>query len=213
MARPSEVGVGQNVQHQRASGVSPCFHLGLLLPPPPHLFVASNRHRALSQRQRAPQMETHQSSQLTQWVSTSTRVILRACPLDQSSGGSFCLPTLGARSEGVHVVPEFEPKHWLPSHQLTWVCAQTPVERLLSSWKGPFCTSMIVRGRVGVLFGGFGQKIEGDSWFTWWFNHLIIYQGHLFPLKGRLCLVEFDSPRIIVILGEEARGRQKRLKA
>ena len=22
----------------------------------------------------------------------------------------------------------------VPSHQLTWVCAQTPVERLLSSW-------------------------------------------------------------------------------
>ena len=42
---------------------------------------------------------------------------------------------------------------------------------------------MLVGGRVGVLFGGFGQKIEGDSWFTWWFNHLIIYQGHLFPLK------------------------------
>ena len=26
----------------------------------------------------------------------------------------------------------------LPSHQLTWVCAQTPVERLLSSWKKSF---------------------------------------------------------------------------
>ena len=24
---------------------------------------------------------------------------------------------------------------------------------------------------IGVLFG-FGGKIEGDSWFTWWFNHL-----------------------------------------
>ena len=38
-----------------------------------------------------------------------------------------------------------EPTHSLPqiiSLQLTWVCAQTPV-RLLSSWKGPFCTSML----------------------------------------------------------------------
>ena len=25
---------------------------------------------------------------------------------------------------------------------------------------------------VGVLFGCFGRKIDGDSWFTWWFNHL-----------------------------------------
>ena len=25
---------------------------------------------------------------------------------------------------------------------------------------------------IGVLFGCFGRKIEGDSWFTWWFNHL-----------------------------------------
>ena len=22
---------------------------------------------------------------------------------------------------------------------------------------------------IGVLFGGFGRKINGDSWFTWWF--------------------------------------------
>ena len=26
--------------------------------------------------------------------------------------------------------------------------------------------------RIGVLFGCFGRKIDGDSWFTWWFNHL-----------------------------------------
>ena len=26
--------------------------------------------------------------------------------------------------------------------------------------------------RRGVLFGCFGRKIDGDSWFTWWFNHL-----------------------------------------
>ena len=29
---------------------------------------------------------------------------------------------------------------------------------------------------IGVLFffrgGGFGGNIDGDSWFTWWFNHL-----------------------------------------
>ena len=23
---------------------------------------------------------------------------------------------------------------------------------------------------MGVLFGSFGGKIDGDSWFTWWFN-------------------------------------------
>ena len=26
--------------------------------------------------------------------------------------------------------------------------------------------------RIGVLFGCFGRKMDGDSWFTWWFNHL-----------------------------------------
>ena len=25
---------------------------------------------------------------------------------------------------------------------------------------------------IGVLFGDFGRKIGGDSWFTGWFNHL-----------------------------------------
>ena len=25
---------------------------------------------------------------------------------------------------------------------------------------------------IGVLFGCFGRNIDGDSWFTWWFNHL-----------------------------------------
>ena len=25
---------------------------------------------------------------------------------------------------------------------------------------------------IGVLFGCFGREIDGDSWFTWWFNHL-----------------------------------------
>ena len=25
---------------------------------------------------------------------------------------------------------------------------------------------------IGVLFGWFGRTIEGDSWFTWWFNYL-----------------------------------------
>ena len=24
----------------------------------------------------------------------------------------------------------------------------------------------------GVLFGCFASNIDGDSWFTWWFNHL-----------------------------------------
>ena len=35
---------------------------------------------------------------------------------------------------------------------------------------------------LGVVFFGFARKIEGDSWFSWWFNYL----GHLFPLKGHL---------------------------
>ena len=30
--------------------------------------------------------------------------------------------------------------------------AQTPVERLFSSWKGPFCTSMLVGGRVAIRY-------------------------------------------------------------
>ena len=25
---------------------------------------------------------------------------------------------------------------------------------------------------IGVLCGCFGRQIDGDSWFTWWFNHL-----------------------------------------
>ena len=27
-------------------------------------------------------------------------------------------------------------------------------------------------GSIGVRFGCVGGKIDGDSWFTWWFNHL-----------------------------------------
>ena len=49
------------------------------------------------------------------------------------------------RRGGVGLLGPGENTH-VPS-QLTWVCAQTPVERLLSSWKGPFCTSMLVGGR------------------------------------------------------------------
>ena len=25
---------------------------------------------------------------------------------------------------------------------------------------------------IGVLFGGFGRRIDGFPWFPWWFNHL-----------------------------------------
>ena len=28
-----------------------------------------------------------------------------------------------------------------------------------------------VNVHIGVLFSCFGRKIDGDSWFTWWFNH------------------------------------------
>ena len=27
-------------------------------------------------------------------------------------------------------------------------------------------------GSIGVLFGCFGRKIDGNSWLTWWFHHL-----------------------------------------
>ena len=37
------------------------------------------------------------------------------------------------------------------SHERFHGSAQTPVERLLSSWKGPVCTSMLVGGRVIYL--------------------------------------------------------------
>ena len=37
---------------------------------------------------------------------------------------------------------------------------------------------------VGVLFGCFGRKIDGPGLP----GGLIVYQGHLFPLKGRLCI-------------------------
>ena len=25
---------------------------------------------------------------------------------------------------------------------------------------------------IGVFLGCFGRKLDGESWFTWWFNHL-----------------------------------------
>ena len=37
---------------------------------------------------------------------------------------------------------------------------------------------------IGVLFGCFGRKIDGPGLS----GSLIIYQGHLFPLKGHLCV-------------------------
>ena len=37
---------------------------------------------------------------------------------------------------------------------------------------------------IGVLFGGFGGEVDGPGLFC---LLLIIYQGHLFPLKGHLC--------------------------
>ena len=40
---------------------------------------------------------------------------------------------------------------------------------------------------IGVLFGCFGRKIDGDSWLTWWF--FLIYQGNpsISNLTGHLC--------------------------
>ena len=40
---------------------------------------------------------------------------------------------------------------------------------------------------IGVLFGCFGGKIDGPGLP----GGLIIYQGHLFPLKGHLCVYVF----------------------
>ena len=40
---------------------------------------------------------------------------------------------------------------------------------------------------LGVLFGCFGRKIDGPALP----GGLIIYQGHLFPLKGHLWQPEF----------------------
>ena len=58
-----------------------------------------------------------------------------------------------SKGEPPHLLRE-KLRHMLPSHQLTWRCTG-PVERLFSSGKGPFCTSMLVGGRVS-------QK--GTSW-------------------------------------------------
>ena len=73
---------------------------------------------------------------------------------------------------------------FLPSRQLSWVCAQTTVERIVSSWKGPFCTSMLV-GMFLVVFcflgllifsggcrkhvwiGGLGWAGGSGWWFGW----------------------------------------------
>ena len=45
---------------------------------------------------------------------------------------------------------------------------------------------------VGVLFGWFGERIEGDSWFTWWFNHLP--GPSIFPKRKPMgCVLAFFS--------------------
>ena len=31
---------------------------------------------------------------------------------------------------------------------------------------------MFPQGTIGVLFGCFARKIDGEPWSTWWFNHL-----------------------------------------
>ena len=37
---------------------------------------------------------------------------------------------------------------------------------------GDFPERLASPDRLGVLFGCFARKIDGDSWFTWWFHHL-----------------------------------------
>ena len=44
---------------------------------------------------------------------------------------------------------------------------------------------------IGVLFGCFARNIQGDSWFTWWFNHL---RAIYFPVDG--CELHFAPFRI-----------------
>ena len=52
---------------------------------------------------------------------------------------------------------------------------------------------------IGVLFGCFGRNIDGDPWFTGLPGGLIIYQGHLFALKGHLlaCFLKMVSPLFV----------------
>ena len=46
---------------------------------------------------------------------------------------------------------------------------------------------------IGVLFGCFSKKTDGDSWFTWWFDHLpeppISLNGHLWLYQVWSCSV------------------------
>ena len=46
--------------------------------------------------------------------------------------------------------------------------AAWPTMAVLTNGFGP---SLSLR-RIGVLFGCLARKIDGDSWFAWWFNHL-----------------------------------------
>ena len=75
--------------------------------------------------------------------------------------GISAMGNLG-REAHVGVAPEMHkkaPMCWVvPSHELTWVCAQTPAERLVSSWKGPFCTPVFVGGRPFVDAAGFSAS-------------------------------------------------------
>ena len=44
---------------------------------------------------------------------------------------------------------------------------------------------MAIPGLAGgfIIFGCFGGKIHGDSWFSWWFHHLWFH--HLWSLWGK----------------------------
>ena len=78
------------------------------------------------------------------------------------------------------------------SHQLTWKCgrAQNPVERLLCSWKGPCCTSMLVGGRVFwlTMVSVFGDPHGKRALFLWLTVRLLPGM----PPREGLC--EYDYP-------------------
>ena len=56
----------------------------------------------------------------------------------------------------------------------------------------PFLEPRKSGDRIGVLFGCFARKIEGDSWFTWWFNHSpgkpIYFQPKKTPMGDHLSM-------------------------
>ena len=72
-------------------------------------------------------------------------------------------------------------------HQRGWVHADLQPKEFRVCWVSRVSGLKFTRpgnpGPIGVLFGCFGRKIDGPGLP----GGLIIYQGHLFPLKGHPC--------------------------